>query len=81
MKHRPSPKLDAARVAVAAVLARADAAGWPLRRLRAELRAACASSPVSRTTWRTALVLLTGRGVRGLKDPRHGALARMKGAA
>lgn len=78
MKVRATPKLDAARVAVGAVLAMAETRGWSQRRLRADLRAALASCPVSRTTWRTAVILLTGRGLRKLPDPRHAQLARMR---
>lgn len=81
MKPRRSPKLDFARASVATVLARANAAGWPLSRLRAELRVAQQGSGVSRTTWRTAIVLVSGGGIRKLRDPRHAELARRKGRA
>lgn len=81
MKSRATPKLDAARVAVAAIIATGEACGWTQRRLRAELRVGCSASSVSRTTWRTAVVLVTGRGLRRLKDPRGVMLAKMKGRA
>lgn len=77
MRYRGTPKLDAARAAVRAVLARAEAAGWPLARLRGELRAARECVDVGQTTWRTAVVLLTGRGLRKLQDPRRATLAAM----
>lgn len=76
MTHRPAPKLDLARAAVRAVLARGEAAAWTLRRLRAELRAAWVGSGVSRTTWRTGIVLESGGGIRKLRDPREKRLGR-----
>lgn len=81
MKIRATPKLDSARTMVRAVLERGAREGWSLHRLRAEMRAAFPFCMVSRTTWRTAVVLTTGHGLRGLADPRHETLARMRGGA
>lgn len=78
MIYRPSPKLDAACVAVRATIAQGEAAGWSLRRLRAELRAAKAFFMGSSSTWYLAVVHVTGRGARKLRDPRHEVLDRMR---
>lgn len=79
MTRRPCPKLDLARVAVAAVLARAGTAAWSLRRLRAEMRVARTQIGVSPTTFYKALLLVCGVCARRLRDPKrvHAVLARL----
>lgn len=66
-------------LAVRAVVKASEEASWPVSRLRGELRLALEACPVSRTTWRTAVVLVTGRGLRKLPDPRHATLERLRG--
>lgn len=79
MPSRGSPKLDLARVAVGAVLARAGATGWSLRRLRAEMRVARTQIGVSAATFYRAILLVAGVGARRLRDPKrvHAVLARL----
>lgn len=66
-------------IAVRAVVKAAAEAAWPVGRLRGELRLALEACPVSRTTWRTAVVLVTGRGLRKLPDSRVATLERLRG--